>query len=221
MQELDLAWFLALLGTPLFFALICLVFSLRFIQVTPWIAALGGALTLGITLGMAVQFKYDTVEQLGVLDDENTRLQTSLFERGKIVDLVPGYEVHKSFDWITKVRWLPKLGINFHLGLDGFNLAILILIALIYFIALLSAWLNVPKQVNFYPLLFISQFGLFGTILALDGVVILIFLALSVLTYYFMLQNWGGENKGNSAFVFGVINTLGLLILAGVLTYCY
>ena len=221
MQELDLAWFLALLGTPLFFALICLGFSYRFNQITPWIAALGGALTLGITLGMAVQFKYDTVEQLGVLDDENTRLQTSLFERGKIVDLVPGYEVHKSFDWITKVRWLPKLGINFHLGLDGFNLAILILIALIYFIALLSAWLGVPKQVNFYPLLFISQFGLFGTILALDGLVILIFLAISVLTYYFMLQNWGGENKSNSAFVFGVINTLGLLILAGVLTYCY
>jgi len=221
MQELDLAWFLALLGTPLVFALICWISSFRFNQITPWLATLGGALSLGISLGMAVQFKYDTVEQLGVLDDENTRLQTSLFERGKSLDLVPSYEVYKSFDWVTKVRWVPKLGINFMLGLDGLNLAIIILVALIYFLALLSAWLNIPTQGNFHSLVFISQFGLFGTLLAIDGVIVLIFMAISILTYYFMLQNWGGENKNNSAFIFGVINTIGLLILAGVLTYCY
>ncbi len=221
MQELDLAWFLALLGTPLVFALICYFSSFRLNQITPWIAALGGALTLGISLGMAVQFKYDTVEQLGVLDDENTRMQTSLFERGKNVDLVPGYEVHKSFDWVTKVRWMPKLGINFLLGLDGLNLAIIVLVALIYFVALLAAWLGSTMEGNFFPLLFISEFGLLGTLLAIDGVIVLIFLAISILSYYFLLQNWGGENKNNSAFIFGTVNTIGLLILAGVLTYCY
>ena len=221
MQELDLAWFLTLLGTPLVFALICYISSFRLKQITPWLATLGGALSLGISLGMAVQFKYDTVEQLGVLDDENTRLQSSLIERGKALSLVPSYEVYKSFDWVTKVRWLPKLGINFMLGLDGLNLAIIILVALIYFLALLSSWFNVTTQGSFHPLVFISQFGLFGTLLAIDGVIVLICMAISILTYYFMLQNWGGDSKNKSAFIFGVINTIGLLILAGVLTYCY
>ena len=221
MQELDLAWFLALLGTPLIFAIICWVSSFRFNQITPWLATLGAALSLGITLGMAVQFKYDTVEQLGVLDDETTRLQSSLFARGKAIDLAPSYEVYKSFDWITKVRWIPKLGVNFILGLDGLNLAIIILVALVYFLALLSAWLNIPIQGKFHALVFISQFGLFGTLLAIDGVIVLIFMAISIVAYYFMLQKWGGESKNNSAFIFGVLNTIGLLILAGVLTYCY
>ncbi|NBR05451.1 MAG: hypothetical protein EBT92_06745 [Planctomycetes bacterium] len=221
MQELDLAWFLALLVNPLIFAVICGISSFRSNQITPWIATLGGALSLGISLGMAVQFKYDTVEQLGVLDDENTRLQTSLFERGKVFDLAPGFEVHKSFDWVTRVRWVPKLGINFILGLDGLNLAIIILVALIYFLSLLSSWLRISTQNNFYPLIFVSQFGLFGVLLSFDGVFVLIFLAISILTYYFMIQNWGGESKSNSAYIFGTTNTIGLLILAGVLSYCY
>ena len=221
MQELDLVWFIALLGTPLFFSLFCIVLTPRFNQIVPWFATLGGAIALGISLGMTIQFKYDTVEQLGVLDDENTRLQTSLFERGKNVDLAPDYEVFKSYDWVSKVRWIPRLGINFTLGLDGLNLSILILTALIYFTAFVAVWIGSPVEIAFFPLVFLSEFGLFGTLLATDGLIFLAFLAITILSFYFMLHKYGGITRHNSALVFGAINSIAILIFAGILTYCY
>lgn len=221
MTELDLVWFLALLGTPLLFSIITILSSFNFSNITPYFASLGAAITLGITLGIVVQFKYDTIEQLGVLDDENTRMQTSLFERGKTADLVSDFEVRKSFDWIVKVRWLPKLGINFILGLDGINLSFTVLVALIYFLAILAGWLGLPIKGHHFSLILLSEFGVLGSLLAIDGLIALIFLALTLLTFYFLLQTHAGSNRNGSAYLFGVISSVGLILLASVLTYCY
>ncbi len=221
MMELDLVWFLALLGTPLVFAIITTLSSLNFSKITPYFACLGAAITLGISLGIVVQFKYDTVEQLGVLDDETTRLQTSLYERGKTADLVPDFEVRKSFDWIVKVRWLPKLGINFMLGLDGLNLSFAVLVALIYFLAILAGWIGIPIEGRLFSLILLSEFGLLGSLLAIDGLIALIFLALTILTFYFLLQTYAGSNRNGSAYLFGVLSSIGLILLASVLIYCY
>ena len=138
MAELDLYWMLVLLFSPLVFAIVCWVSNWKTPQATSWYAVLGASLVLGLNFAVISQFKYDTVDQLGILDDDLFRSRASLFERAKVADLNPDFEVHSSFDWVTKIRWVSKYGVQFYLGLDGLSLGFMLFANIAFFLGMLS-----------------------------------------------------------------------------------
>ena len=59
-----------------------------------------------------------------------------------------------SFQFVSKILWLPFLNINLHLGIDGISLFFLILTTLLIFVCLLACWNNIQYDLKYYLFFF-------------------------------------------------------------------
>ena len=64
--------------------------------------------------------------------------------------LLVGYDSsgESVFQFTEKYEWVPSLGINYHVGIDGISLFLVVLSALLTQIAILSSWTSVEKRVR-------------------------------------------------------------------------
>lgn len=219
MAELDLYWFLALLFSPLVVCVIAFLSNLKTPSWTSWWTVLGTSMVLGISLAVCSQFKYDTVDQLGILDDDQFRARASLYERAKNTDFNPDYEVKSSFDWVTRVRWVPKFGIQFYLGMDGLNLGCILISNFAFFLATLSVWMKEKLSTREFPLVSLAQFGLTGALLSLDGFFLLFFLSIFLFAGYFLGWGFVPIGKRKLASIAGQLSTVSLMVFATIILF--
>ena len=69
MEELDVIWMAILAGTPLVGALLAGLAPRKWPDLGAWITVLSTALSLSLAIAILIQYRYDTLEQLGVLND--------------------------------------------------------------------------------------------------------------------------------------------------------
>src|SRR4051812_22337193 len=118
--------------------------------------------------------------------------------------------------------WLPQMGSNFNLTLDGMGKMLALLNAIALPIVTISSYKNVYKNPgNFYGLLSLMQAGMMGVFLASDCLVFYFFWELALIPAYFLCSIWGGERRIQVTFKFFIYTFLGsLLMLIGIL-YLY
>ena len=118
--------------------------------------------------------------------------------------------------------WLPQMGSNFNLALDGMGKILALLNAIALPMVIISTYRNVYKQPgNFYGLLLLMQAGMMGVFLASDCLVFYFFWELALIPTYFLCSIWGGERRIQATFKFFIYTFLGsLLMLIGIL-YLY
>ncbi|MEI8124689.1 MAG: NADH-quinone oxidoreductase subunit M [Parachlamydiaceae bacterium] len=124
--------------------------------------------------------------------------------------------------WIgtsVSYKWLPPLGINFHLAVDSLSLVFLYLTAIIIPISFLA----LPKEGivssnTFYGMVFLLQGLLIGFFTARDLVVFTIFWESMLLPLFFIISYWGGAKRRAAALKFLVYMIAGsTLMVIGVL----
>lgn len=133
----------------------------------------------------------------------------------------------RSFQFIEKFRWIEISGlswigtvkIDYFLGIDGLSAPMVLLTALICFIATLSSW-NIKKSVKGYFALFLLlNTGMMGTFVALDFFLFYVFWELMLLPMYFLIGIWGGPRKEYAAIKFFIYTLVGsvfmLLVMIG------
>src|SRR5664280_650329 len=75
----------------------------------------------------------------------------------------PGYQFEE------RVSWIPALGANYHIGIDGISLLLVMLTTLMGFIAILSSWNSIQDRVKeYYAMFLLLQTGMIGVFLSLD-----------------------------------------------------
>jgi NADH-quinone oxidoreductase subunit M len=118
--------------------------------------------------------------------------------------------------------WLPQMGSNFDLALDGMGKMLTLLNAIALPIVIISTYRNVYKKPgNFYGLLLLMQAGMMGVFLASDCLVFYFFWELALIPAYFLCSMWGGERRIQVTFKFFIYTFLGsLFMLIGIL-YLY
>ena len=67
-----------------------------------------------------------------------------------------------------KISWIPKLGISYHNGVDGFSVPMLLLTGLVFFSGVLTMWELKVRVKEFFVLLVSLVTGVFGMFMALD-----------------------------------------------------
>src|SRR5689334_22265594 len=73
------------------------------------------------------------------------------------------------FQFEERVSWIPSLGVNYHIGIDGISLLLIILTTLMGFIAILSSWSGIQERVKeYYAMFFLLQTGMIGVFVSLD-----------------------------------------------------
>ncbi|RMG47287.1 MAG: NADH-quinone oxidoreductase subunit M [Acidobacteria bacterium] len=123
------------------------------------------------------------------------------------------------FQLVEARSWIPSLGVQYKLGVDGVSLLLIVLTNLLTFIALISSWSAVTVRVKEYYVSFLLlQVGMLGTFAALDMFLFYIFWELMLVPMYFIIGIWGGERKLYAALKFFLYTLLGsVLMLLGII----
>jgi NADH-quinone oxidoreductase subunit M len=124
--------------------------------------------------------------------------------------------------WAYQVPWVPSLGINFSVGMDGISLLLVLLTTgLVPFILLSSFDMPNQKSANFYALVLLMQMALVGVFTALDGFLFYVFWEMALIPIYFICLIWGDENRVPVTFKFFVYTLAGSLFMLLALLFLY
>jgi NADH-quinone oxidoreductase subunit M len=106
-------------------------------------------------------------------------------------------------------HWFSSLNINFHIGVDGISVAMIMLTAFVVLAGVLVSW-NVQKMTKeFYFLLILLSLGAYGFFISLDLFILFFFLEIAVIPKYLLIGIWGSGKKEYSA------NKLALMLMGG------
>jgi NADH-quinone oxidoreductase subunit M len=118
-----------------------------------------------------------------------------------------------------RAPWIPSLGVSYHLGVDGLGLALLLLSALLSFVAVLGSWHVSLRPRAYFSLLLLLESSLLGVFVSLDYVLFYIFWEVVLVPMYFLIGIWGGPRREYAALKFFLYTLTGsVIMLVGVLT---
>ncbi|UBF23936.1 NADH-quinone oxidoreductase subunit M [Kovacikia minuta CCNUW1] len=114
--------------------------------------------------------------------------------------------------------WIASLGLTYRLGLDGLSLPLIVLNAVLTWIAIYSTDETIQRPQLYYFLMLLLNAGVAGAFLAQDLLLFFLFYEVELIPLYFLIAIWGGTNRGYAATKFLIYTALsGVIILAAFL----
>ena len=113
------------------------------------------------------------------------------------------------------IPWVEAFGLNYHLGVDGLSLPLLVLNGLLTCIAVYSSDESIQRPRFYYALVLILSSSVSGAFLAQDLLLFFLFYELELIPLYLLIAIWGGQRRGYAATKFLIYTAVsGILILA-------
>jgi NADH-quinone oxidoreductase subunit M len=97
--------------------------------------------------------------------------------------------------FVEELPWLPQLGINYILGVDGISLPMLLLNGIVIFTGALMSWNIENRAREYWILLLLLAAGVYGVFVSLDLFLFFVFYELAVLPMYLLIGIWGSTRK--------------------------
>jgi NADH-quinone oxidoreductase subunit M len=111
--------------------------------------------------------------------------------------------------------WFPAIHSNYHVGIDGIALTMVLLTALLTPLAILASF-NITDRVKTYMALFLLlETGMLGVFVSLDLLLFFLFWEIGLVPMYFLINQWGGEKRNYASLkfiLFTMGGSLGLLL---------
>ncbi len=127
------------------------------------------------------------------------------FEHGE-----PGLQFEKN------LQWIPSIDANYHVGIDGISLPLIVLSLLVTFLCIVYAYRHIPEPGNtkaFLALILLLETGMNGSFIALDLILFFVFWELVLVPMYFLIGIWGGENRQYAAIKFFLYTLFGSVFM--------
>jgi NADH-quinone oxidoreductase subunit M len=132
------------------------------------------------------------------------------------LDIFFKFKEQAALQFVENVAWIPAWGINYHLGLDGISLFVLlagaILLPMVYI-------LFSTKEKGYYANLLIVQGAMAGALCAADMVLFYMFWEIMLLPIFFMLGLYGGENRIKATLKITIYTIAGSLLMLASIIY--
>jgi NADH-quinone oxidoreductase subunit M len=125
----------------------------------------------------------------------------------------------EGMQFAERASWIKALNVQYRLGLDGISLLMILLTALLTFLAVLSSWSAVKTRTKeYYVFLLLLEVGMMGVFTALDLILFYVFWEVVLVPMYFLIGIWGGERRLYAAIKFFLYTLFGsVLMLVGIL----
>ena len=117
--------------------------------------------------------------------------------------------------FVERMNWVPSLGIQYFLGVDGLGLLMVMLTAIVTPLAILASWNVKDRPHVYYMLVLWLQAGLFGTFTALNFFHWFLYWELGLIPAFFLIKLWGGPKRGPAAtqfFIYTMVGSVALLL---------
>ncbi len=114
--------------------------------------------------------------------------------------------------------WIPAVGIQYHLGIDGLGLSLLLLTSFVSLVSAIASWRvdHLPRGYHMMFLLLLT--GMLGVFVSMDLFLFYVFWELMLLPMYFLIGIWGGPRRAYAAIKFFLYTLAGsVLLLAAVI----
>jgi NADH-quinone oxidoreductase subunit M len=123
----------------------------------------------------------------------------------------------------TRLPWIPDWGVYYQIGLDGYNILLVLLTAFLGPLVVAGAFTAVTKDVKlFYAMVFLIQFAMLGTFVAQDLFLFYLFWELMMIPMFLIIGIWGGERRLYATYKFVLYTAFGsILMLAAVIYLVY
>lgn len=95
--------------------------------------------------------------------------------------------------------WFEPLKINYHIGVDGISIAMIMLTALVVLAGVLVSWVTEKLTKEFFFLLILLSIGAYGFFISLDLFTLFFFLEVAVIPKFLLIGIWGSGKKEYNA----------------------
>jgi len=112
-------------------------------------------------------------------------------------------------------KWIPSLGVNFHMGADGLSVPLLFLTTLLTTLSLIYSTFIETRPKEYFWMFLVLETGMLGVFTALDFVLFFVFWEVSLVPMYFLIGIWGGPRREYAAikfFLYTMVASMGMLL---------
>jgi len=177
--------------------------SLPILSIVTYIPAVGALLMALFVPGKNAAAIRKTALGIALLDFAASLVLLAKFQVG-----VPGFQM------IENVSWIRSLGIQYHMGVDGISLLLVLLTTLLGALAIWSSFTAITEQVKEYMVcLLVLQTGMIGVFFALDIVLFYIFWEVMLIPMVLNIGVWGGARRVYAAVKFFLYTLVGSLFM--------
>ena len=146
-----------------------------------------------------------------------TALLTALFgfvlAFAAIVQHTPG-----ELTTITKLQWIPQLGISFHFAADGISLTLVLLTGIAAVCGILFSW-NIEHRVKEFFAFYLALIGgVYGVFMSFDLFLLFVFYEIAIVPKYFLIAIWGSTRREYGAMKLALYSFIGsAMVLVGII----
>ena len=121
------------------------------------------------------------------------------------------------------MAWIPAFGIDYHLGVDGISLWLVVLTGFLTPISLLCSWESIEKKTRAFTFFVLAlEAFMIGVFLALDLFLFYVFWDAMLIPMYFLIGVWGYDRRIYAAIKFMLYTMAGsVLMLVAILGLAY
>ncbi|MCP4683962.1 MAG: NADH-quinone oxidoreductase subunit M [bacterium] len=122
----------------------------------------------------------------------------------------------------VNLPWVQSLGIDYHLGIDGISLLLIVLTTVLTVLCVIAAWHSVTEGVKgFFISMLLLTTGMIGVFVSLDLFLFYVFWEVMLVPMYFLIGVWGGPRRVYAAIKFVLFTMFGSLLMLVALLYVY
>ena len=121
----------------------------------------------------------------------------------------PGFQFEENYVWFAAINS------NYHLGVDGISLPMVLLTAILTPLSVLFSF-SIQEKVKAYMILFLLlETGVLGVFMALDLLIFFLFYEIGLIPMYYLINVWGSANRQYASFkffIYTMAGSIGLLL---------
>jgi len=125
------------------------------------------------------------------------------------------FDPHASgFQFIERHPWIQSYGLEYHVGIDGISLFLILLITLLFPIIILASWHSIHHHIKSYIIiLLLLELFIIGAVSSLNLLLFYLFSESILLPLFLLIGMWGGLHKVSAAFKVLFYSLLGSLFM--------
>ena len=124
--------------------------------------------------------------------------------------------------FVENTAWISQFNINYHIGIDGISMLLILLTTLSTFLVIIAGWEVIQNRAADYMAAFLIMEGLIiGVFSSLDAILFYVFWEASLIPMLLIVGIWGGQNRVYAAIKFFLYTFLGSVFMLVSLIYMY
>jgi len=138
------------------------------------------------------------------------------------IPLWTGFQPVASMQFVEMAPWVATFNVNYHLGIDGIAMPLILLNSLMTVLVVVAHWEVITDKVAQYLAAFLIMSGLMnGIFAAMDAILFYVFFEAMLIPMFLIIGVWGGANRVYAAVKFFLYTLLGSLLMLAAFIYLY